>query len=143
MSMTPLQNELAQPRPLSRETREWIATSVLPILTLAQRRVTKQQLRRLEAIVATLPDYPPVRGPSEFRIQLWLTIAEAAGNPLILQKVRRWALMMKERERLTGIDSTGPKRIIPKAIYRGLILALRRGSGAPELWTHVIEHMID
>jgi DNA-binding FadR family transcriptional regulator len=141
--MTPLLNELADPRPLSLETREWLATSVLPILALAQDRITRAQLKRLEAIVATLPDDPPVRGPSEFRIQLWLTLARGTGNPVILQNVKWWARVMREREQRTGVDSTGPDRIIPKAVYRGLILALRRGSGAPELWQSVIKQWVD
>jgi DNA-binding FadR family transcriptional regulator len=138
-----LRSELAQPRPLSRSTREWLATSVLPLLELAQRRITKDELGRLEAIVAMLPDYPPARGGSGFRIRFWLTIARATRNPLIMQNVRRWAHAMRERERRTGIDSTGPARIIPKAKYRGLLLAMRRGAGAPELWAQVIDDMID
>jgi len=139
----PLPDDLQQHLPLSRETREWLATSVLPLLALAQLRISEKELKQLEAIVATLPDYPPERGSSEFRIRLWLTIAQATREPLIVQGVREWARAMRERERLTGVDATGPAQIVPKAKYLGLILALRRGSGAPELWTSVITHVID
>ena len=137
-----LRSELARPGPLSLETREWFASSVIPLLALAERRITEGEIERLEALVATLPDYPPVRGPREFRTQFWQTIAEATRNPVVIENVKWWAGAMEEREQLTGDDSSGPERIIPKAKYLGLILALRRGSGAPAFWTEVIEELL-
>jgi DNA-binding FadR family transcriptional regulator len=143
MFMDVLQTELAQAKPLSRDARELLASSVLPILALAERHITEAELERLEDLIATLPDHPPQRGPSEFRIQLWLTIANATRNPFVTRNVTWWAQAMRQREQRTGIDSSGPARIIPKAMYRGLILALRRGSGASEFWAQVIDQVID
>jgi DNA-binding FadR family transcriptional regulator len=143
MHTTDLYWELATPAPLSLTAREWLATAVLPILELAERRITESELQQLESIVATLPEDPPARGPSDFRIQFWSTIARATRNPIVEHKVRWWARAMREREQRTGIDSTGPVRIIPKSTYRDLIRRLRTRTGATTFWLNVIRQMLE
>jgi DNA-binding FadR family transcriptional regulator len=140
-----LRLELATPGDrLALAARESQALSTLPILALAERRITDAELAELDQLIDSLPDAQV--NPHEtlsFRVQFWGRIARSTRNPLVEQQVRWWASVMQSMEARNGGDPTGVYRTLPKPIYRGLIRAMRRRRGSPEFWLKVIQPLFD
>jgi DNA-binding FadR family transcriptional regulator len=141
-----LRLELATPGDrLALAARESQALSPLPLLSLAERRITEAELTELERLVDALPESQPPRDTLAFLVEFWGKIARSTRNPLVEQQFRWWASVMQELEKRTGsgADPLAPRRLLPKTVFRGLIRTLRKRKGAPEFWLKVITPLFD
>ena len=128
-----LQLELATPGDkLALAARENQALSGLALLALAERRIDKAELDRLDKLVDELPALPNPHEILRFQMGFWGVIASATHNPMLQQQVRWWSAVMRSLERNGGPVATAPARL--PARYRGLVRALRRKQGAVDYW---------
>ncbi|MEY4579945.1 MAG: hypothetical protein RL701_4648 [Pseudomonadota bacterium] len=144
-----LQLELATPGDrLALAALEQQALSTLPLLALAERRITEEEIQRLEALVDSLPDTPALRESLTFRVQFWGQIAQATRNSVVAHNVRWWARVMQDLERRgaatfeASVPTDGPGPT-PPSLYRGLLRMLRRRRGTVEYWQKVIFHLLE
>jgi DNA-binding FadR family transcriptional regulator len=146
-----LQLELATPGDrLALAAVEMQVLSTLPLLALAQRRITPEELQQLETWVDALPERPSPRESLAFRLQFWGLIARATRNPVVQQQMRWWSRVVRDLEtkRAAGSGgepvhgSDGPGSALP-SVYRKLTRALRRKRGAVESWHRVMTAVFD
>lgn len=105
--------------------REHACLAIVPLLALAERRITDAELDRLDASIAALPERPDRRQRLQFGLQFWALVAAASRNPWLEQQVR---------------TSGGEPYIdLPCASYRGLARALRHRNGTVDYWLSALE----
>ena len=119
--------------------RESIGLSVVPMLALAQRRITEEELDELDALCAQQPQSLSPRQIISFRFNYWTRIASAAQSSAPAPGMQWWI-------RVTGAleERLDPKRSSARSTtlidrYRELARALRRRSGAVEYWLTLLE----
>jgi DNA-binding FadR family transcriptional regulator len=140
-----LQLELATPGDrLALAARENQALSTLPMLALAERRISEEQCDHLDQLVDALPEEATGRELLTFMVSFWGLIASASHNPMLQHQVRWWAQVMRELEQRSG-SGVAPVRTrnAGRKRYRALARALRRKRGAVELWLKVLEPLLD
>jgi DNA-binding FadR family transcriptional regulator len=141
-----LQLELATPGDaMALAARETQALSALSILALAERRISEPELQALDKLVDQMPAEAAFNDSLHFRVSFWGLLAMATKNPVLQHQVRWWAGVMRNLERRKGADPTGTglDRIVRRNTYRGLVRALRKGRGAVEYWTKIVEPVLD
>jgi GntR family transcriptional repressor for pyruvate dehydrogenase complex len=138
-----LQLELATPGDkLALAARENQALSTLPLLALAERRITEEQVKQLEQLIDELPESPSRRDHLLFLTRYWGLIAAATQNPMLQHQVRWWSRVMRDLEKRSGPTAMAA-RTAPPSLYRSLARALRRKRGAVELWLKVLDPLFD
>jgi DNA-binding FadR family transcriptional regulator len=110
------------------------AYSALPILALAERRITEAEIDALAVWIATLPDELSLHEARAFRRKFWAALVRASRNPVLERQVNWWARVMQELEARGG----GAIPSAHKRNYLGLLRALRKRRGACEYWQKVI-----
>lgn len=100
---------------------------LLPILTLAERRITPAELDRLDRLVEAIGPDPAPERRSAFQAEYWAAIARSTRNPLVQHQVRWW-FRSSRNFRVTA--SYRPD--VPVSVYTALNAALRAGHGAVE-----------
>ena len=115
------------------------ALSALPLLVLAERRITEPELQRLEHRVDAYTDNPTREEQSLFMADFWEMIAGATRNPLLQHQVRWWFRVSSE----LGANRSMRTAILPRSFFRELIQALRKRTGAVHLWLRVVERLCE
>jgi DNA-binding FadR family transcriptional regulator len=115
------------------------ALSALPLLALAERRITEAELQRLERRVEAYSDEPSREEQSVFMAEFWEMIAGATRNPLLQHQVRWWFRVSNE----LGANRSMRTARLPRAFFRELAGALRKRSGAVQLWLAVVVRLCD
>ena len=129
-----LRMELAEPGPgLSGAALENQALFVVPLLVLAERRVSAEELTRVEALVAALPESPSGDEMRVFRVAFWNAISQSTRNPLFQQQVRWWSTMVVQLDQ-RGRAMRLPAQPLNLGMYRGLIRAMRERKGAVQVY---------
>jgi DNA-binding FadR family transcriptional regulator len=135
-----LQLEVAQPGDaLALAGIENRSAMTLPLLVLAERRITAREVRELEVLVDGLSPTPTQKELVEFAAQFWAKVAAATRNPLLRHQVRWW-FRVSETFRPTTENSRPP---MSPAIYRCLVDALRDHSGVADVWIKVVNGVCD
>ena len=113
--------------------------SALPLIVLAERRISDAMLDEIDAELAKLSDEPSRQELSEFQAVFWLKIAQASRNPLLRHQLRWW---IRTVHGLSTRDSIGlPAGEV--SFYREIVAALRRRSGAVTLFLERIKEVCD
>jgi len=125
-----LRMELAEPGPgLSGAALENQALFVVPMLVLAERRMTLQEHEQLDQLVAELPASPNPEELRAFRVAYWSVISKGTRNPLFQQQVRWWSTLVAQLDR-RGQAMRLPSQPLNLTRYQKLNRALRQGEGA-------------
>lgn len=136
-----LQLEVAQPGDaLALAGIENRALMTIPMLVLAERRITPSELRALDALVESLAANasPTPEQLSAFIAQYWALIAASTRNPLLRHQVRWWFKASR------GFAGTSARRPAPSPeFFRELNDALRKRSGAAALWIGKVNLICD
>jgi DNA-binding FadR family transcriptional regulator len=102
------------------------------------RAVLGEQLAVLEYIVNALDESAATGDTRRFRIEYWVQIAEAAGNPMYQQQIRWWRSMTKQlRDRRLDVESFDAR--VVAGVYRRINQALAEHRGAVEVYLKSIE----
>ena len=125
-----LQLEVARPGDaIALAAMENRVLSVLPLLALAERRITPTELQRIERRVEQLGEQPTAEERVAFMADFWEMVALATRNPLLQHQVRWWFRVSRE---------LGTNRLrtaqLPKAFFLEIVQRLRDRSGAVQLW---------
>lgn len=127
-----LQMELADPGPaISAAAFENQVLFLLPMLVLAERRITEKELAVLNYLVDSVGESPSVEDGRRFRGEFWRQVSKATRNPLFQQQVRWWQTLSAELDR-RGQAQRPPlqPRKLDVTFYRSLIQSLADGHGA-------------
>lgn len=138
-----LRLELAQPEPaLFRAVLESQVLFVVPLLVLAERRITPEQVAVLDYIVNGLGENASAEDARKFRIAYWTQVADAGGNAMYRQQIRWWGRMTSElRRRARDFDTFGARVVID--VYRRLNQAFAKHEGAVGVYLKSIEPLLD
>jgi DNA-binding FadR family transcriptional regulator len=129
-----LRMELAEPGAgLSGAALENQALFVVPMLVLAERRMSSEELAKSEALVAALPENPSADEMRVFRVAYWNGISRGTRNPLFQQQVRWWSTMVAQLDR-RGHAMRLPSQPINIAMYQRLNRALSERKGAVQVY---------
>ncbi|MET0387868.1 MAG: GntR family transcriptional regulator [Polyangiales bacterium] len=134
-----------KPEPL-RAGLEARALLPLPILALAERRLTIEALRSLEKLIKALPEQPERTQARAFRLAFWTQLAEATGDPRLQHQTSWWASLVRELEERRSpdaraaqwVDSTPP---VTRSMYYEVLRAFFRRRGAVRAWVSILEHL--
>ncbi|MDD9932238.1 MAG: GntR family transcriptional regulator [Myxococcales bacterium] len=128
-----LQMELADPAEnLASDVFENQVLFLLPMLVLAERRITDEQLAVLDYIVDSVDrEDATAEDGKRFRTEYWRQISKATHNSMFQQQVRWWAVMVQSLE-AQGRDFGAPSGQVMVQFYRTLNQRLGEGSGAVE-----------
>lgn len=138
-----LQLELAEPgRGLATAALELQALFLAPLLTLAERRITSEELAVLDYLIESLGSDPTPQQTHAFRVAYFRQIAKATRNELYQQQVRWWGTMVQDLER-RGRDLRAPVRKLNLDFYRQLTRALAERRGAAQLYLELIQPLLD
>jgi DNA-binding FadR family transcriptional regulator len=139
-----LQMELSDPGPaLAAAAFENQALFLLPMLVLAERRITEKELGVLSYLVDALGPSPTPDEGRHFRIEFWRQISKATRNQLFQQQVRWWGTLAAELDRRGQAQrAPGPRRLDPQ-FYRRLVAALAERKGVLEAYLGWINPMLD
>jgi DNA-binding FadR family transcriptional regulator len=112
--------------------------SALPLIVLAERRISDATLDAIDEQLEQLGSAPSPPDMLQFEQTFWLKIAEASCNPLLRQQLRWWIRTLHgQRAR----DSFGQPSAV--SFYRELAAALRQRSGAVALFLQHAEQICD
>lgn len=123
--------------------RESIELSILPMLALVERRITKAELDQLDELGAALSDEPDLYELHAFRLKYWAVLAGASHNPIMQRHLLWWLRAISELE---AHFEPGQRRAciaLPSSSYRGLSRKLRDRKGAVAYWLKVIEPLFE
>jgi DNA-binding FadR family transcriptional regulator len=140
-----LQMELADPGSvLSAAALENQVLFLLPMLVLAERRITDKELAVLSYLVDTLGESFTTDEARRFRIEFWRQISKATRNPLFQQQVRWWGTLAAELDR-RGQQNRAPitVRKLEPAFFRRLIVALGERRGVVATYLEWINPLLD
>lgn len=137
-----LRMELAEPGVgLSTAAIENQALFVVPMLVLAERRMTREELTAMEDLVAALPEQPTPDQARTFRIAYWANVAKATYNPLFQQQVRWWSKLVSDLDR-RGRDMRVPTAPVKLNLYKQLNVAFRERKGAVQIYLESIQPLL-
>lgn len=138
-----LQFELAEPgRGIATAALELQSLFLVPLLVLAERRITPEQIATLNQLIDELGDEPTAEQGRRFRLKYFRVIADATQNALYQQQVRWWATMAKELER-RGRDLHMPMRPVRVEFFRRMTQALSAHNGAALLHLETVRPLLD
>jgi GntR family transcriptional repressor for pyruvate dehydrogenase complex len=138
-----MQLELAEPgHGLATAALELQALFLVPLLALAERRITAEELAVLQYLVDNLSEKPTGEQARRFRIEYFRVIAKATRNPLYLTQVSWWSTMITDLER-QGRNMHAPARRLNLEFFRKLNAALAAGRGAPQLHLELTRPLLD
>lgn len=140
-----LQMELADPGSvLSAAALENQVLFLLPMLVLAERRITEKELGVLGYLIDQLGDSPTVEQGRRFRIEFWRQISKATRNPLFQQQVRWWSTLAAELDK-RGQQHRAPitPRRLDAVFYRRLITALGERRGVLTAYLEWVNPLLD
>jgi DNA-binding FadR family transcriptional regulator len=131
-----LQLEVARPGDaIALAAMENRALSTLPLLALAERRITAAELQRLEQRVDAYDEAASAEERSAFLADFWELIAAATRNPLLQHQVRWWFRVSRE----IGANRTMQSARLPQSLFRDLVECLRQRKGSVQLWLERIQ----
>ena len=138
-----LQLELAEPGPgLATAALELQSLFLVPLLTLAERRITSEEIAVLSYLVENLSEDATPEQAHAFRVQYFRQIAKATHNELYRQQVRWWSKMVLELEK-RGRALRAPVRKVNLDFYRELTRALSERRGAAQHWLDAMRPLLD
>jgi len=138
-----LQMEIAEPgASLALAALENQALFVIPLLALAERRITEQELAVLNYLIESVGEDVSPEAARRFRIEFWRQIAKATRNSLFQQQVRWWTSLNKQLDR-RGTGGGVPALKFDVTVYRRLVAALSARSGAVALHLETINPFLD
>lgn len=115
------------------------ALSALPLLVLASRRITDEELLELDDLVAGLGDNPSARQLEEFETLYWTAVANATRNPLMQHQVRWWFHTLPGLRKST----TGQVEWVPAPLYRKLNDSMRARAAILESWLALLRQLFE
>jgi DNA-binding FadR family transcriptional regulator len=115
------------------------AVSALPLLVLASRRITEDELAGLDRLVAALGENPSVQALEDFEAVYWSAVAAATRNPLLQHQVRWWF------HTLPGLRSPTKVRVapVPATLYRELNDSMRARTDILDSWLGLLSQLFD
>jgi DNA-binding FadR family transcriptional regulator len=137
-----LRMELSEPGKLAGAALENQALFVLPLLVLAERRITDAELAVLRYITESLAEDAPAQEVLRVRTEFWQQVAKATRNPLFQQQIRWWSSLAKDLEQ-RGRDMRLPPARTQLAFYRRLTAALTERKGTVQLWLELMKPVLD
>jgi GntR family transcriptional repressor for pyruvate dehydrogenase complex len=138
-----LRFELAEPgMALSIAAWENQALFVVPLLVLAERRITDEEIARLQKLIDDLGESPTPEAARRFRIDFWRQIAAATRNPLFQQQVRWWSTLIAELEQRGRAAHVPGLKLDPSA-HRRLLAALAAKKGAAQAHLDAIRPLLE
>ena len=133
-----LQLEAAQPGDaLALAGIENRAASALPMLMLAARRMTEEELDALDRLVDGLAAEPSPQELAAFQSVYWSQVANSTRNPLIQQQVRWWFSALSGLR----VSTTAPVASVPGSFYVDVNAALRRRVGIIDTWLAILSNL--
>lgn len=115
---------------------------MLPLIALAERRITDEELAVLRYITNSLPEDASTQDVLRVRMEFWRQIAKATHNPLFQQMVRWWASLANDLER-RGREMRPPPNRTQIEFYKRLTDALAARSGAVQVWLESMKPVLD
>jgi DNA-binding FadR family transcriptional regulator len=115
------------------------ALSTLPLLALAERRITAAELQRLDRRVELYRDDASAEERANFQAEYWGLVARATRNPLLQHQVRWWFRVSRE----IGANRSMQTARLPRQFFEELNQALRKRSGAVQLWLDRVQALCD
>ena len=138
-----LRMELAEPgAPLSLAAWENQLLFVVPMLALAERRITEQELELLRQLSQRVSEAKDPAVQQRLRFEFWGHIADATRNPLFQQQVRWWSSLASEL-RTRGGGMRPPNVKLERSLYDGVIEALASRKGAVQHYLDTIRPVLD
>jgi DNA-binding FadR family transcriptional regulator len=138
-----LRMEVAEPGPmLARAALENQLLFMLPLLVLAERRITEPEVAVLRYLTERLGANPTQEAGIRFRIEYWRQIAKSTQNPLFQAQVRWWSSLIDQLER-SGRDMRAPPAPIMLAFCSKLNDALAKHEGAVQLYLETFRPVLD
>jgi DNA-binding FadR family transcriptional regulator len=137
-----LQMELEEPGPkLTYAVVENRLLFLLPMLVLAERRVTEPQIAVLRQLSASMKAAQSTPEMLRLRSEFWLQIAKATDNPLFQQQVRWFGkLLDKLGQRGPASASRGT---FPADFYDKLVESLAAHGGAVDWYLKTLGPILD
>jgi DNA-binding FadR family transcriptional regulator len=138
-----LRMELSEPgAKLAGAALESQALFVLPLLVLAERRITDEELAVLRYITDSLPEEAAAQDVLRVRMEFWRCIAKATRNTMFQQQVRWWSSMSADLER-RGREVRPPPNRAQVEFYKKLIVALASRQGTVQVWLDAMKPVLD
>jgi DNA-binding FadR family transcriptional regulator len=127
---------------LSRAAIENQLLFVLPLLTLAERRITEQEIVVLNHMIDSAGGDATSVDVSNFRVAFWRQIARATRNRLFQQQVRWWTSFVSR------VESPGASRLnqiskLEQELYRRMTAALAAKQGTVAIYLAGIKPLLD
>jgi GntR family transcriptional repressor for pyruvate dehydrogenase complex len=115
------------------------ALSALPLLVLAARRITDDELAELVKLVDRIAEAEPTqRELADFEAEYWNHVARATQNPVLAHQVRWWF------HTLRGLRNEARMHLAaPIEHYRELNETLRSGHVAADIWMAMLNKVFD
>lgn len=115
------------------------ALSALPLLVLAARRISDQELDALDALVSSLGAEPTEQELHEFQTKYWSMIAAATCNPLLQHQVRWWFHTLPR----LAVPTIAPVEEPSLGVYRELNASLRARGDVLDSWLRLLKQLFD
>ena len=115
------------------------ALSTLPLLILAARRITEEELGELDALVDGLGETPTHEELEAFQAVYWARVANATRNPLLQHQVRWWFHTVRGLRAAASMAQLQ----IQSFTYRELNRTMRERSGSLEVWLDMLRRLFD
>jgi GntR family transcriptional repressor for pyruvate dehydrogenase complex len=138
-----LQMELEEPGPkLTYAVVENRLLFLLPMLVLAERRITEPQVAVLRHLATGLQSATQISEIMRLRAEFWLQVAKATDNPLFQQQVR-WFSKLVDKLGQRGFAASAPRGTFPKDFYDKIVDALAAHHGAVAWYLEALGPMLD
>jgi DNA-binding FadR family transcriptional regulator len=138
-----LRMELAEPgAALSLSAWENQLLFVVPMLALAERRITDQEIEDLRHLAKRIVETNEAADTQRLRFEFWALIATATRNPLFQQQVRWWSALASEKN-VRGAAVRPPNVKRETGLYSGVIKALESREGAVQHYLDTIRPVLD
>jgi GntR family transcriptional repressor for pyruvate dehydrogenase complex len=115
------------------------ALSTLPLLVLAARRISEEEVDELDRLVDDLGSEPSADALDAFQAVYWGHVASATRNPLLQHQVRWWF------HTLRGLRAAASMRAAELSVetYRRLNATLRSRGGDLDIWLDMLRQLCD
>ena len=138
-----LQMELAEPGPrMSTAAIENQVLFLVPILMLAERRITEQEIGVLRYLIDGAKEQSAPAEAQKFRIEFWRQVAKSTRNPLFQQQIRWWSTLVADLD-ARGVKMRAPAGPLNLDLFRTLLNALSEHKGAVQIWMDAIKPVLD
>lgn len=138
-----LRFELAEPgMALSIAAWENQSLFVVPMLVLAERRITEQEIAALQALIDGVAAAATPEVVGRFRKEFWRLIATSTRNPMFQQQVRWWSTLVAELDQRGGAAHVPGLKWDP-GVYRRIVAALTARKGAAQVHLESLRGLLD